>query len=188
MYQAWMEVFAARQFPAFGTTWPVSELLQHIFRDFHVPWHWAFFNRHEWWFIPTQYERGTSRNTSQNTRGGPRRALDRVQILQRRLFGHHLHCPRSDYKTVSPSCHNVFFGMETFSQPRSQVPPLSHDTSWNLPSNTENHRCSEGQEHSSILTSLQSLTNKFAITRHMTLVQIIRCMFNSPRKHRNTGE
>ena len=24
-----------------------------ILRDFHVPWHWAFFNRHEWRFIPT---------------------------------------------------------------------------------------------------------------------------------------
>ena len=94
---------------------------------------------------------------SENTRGHPQGALDRAQILKRRLFRHHLHCPRSDHKSVSPSSNTVLFGMETFSQPRAQVPSLSHDASWNLPSNSEHHRCSEGQEHSSVLTSLQSL-------------------------------
>ena len=69
---------------------------------------------------------------------GPRRALDRVQIIQ-------------------VSYHNVFFCMETSTQPRAQVPPLRHDTSWNLRSNSEHRRCTEWQEHPSMSTSLQSL-------------------------------
>ena len=128
---------------------------------------------------------------------GPRRALDRIQILQRRLFRHHLHCPRSDHKTVSPALDlitrpcllraNVFFGMETFSQPRAQVPPLRHDTSWNLPSNSEYHRCPKWQEHPSILSSLQSLIRRFAITRHMAFVQDVHCVLHNLRKHRRVN-
>ena len=65
-----MEIFVARQFPALCTTWRVSELLQNVLRDFHVPWHWAFFSRHEWWLIPTQNRaRNIKQYISQNYRG-----------------------------------------------------------------------------------------------------------------------
>ena len=81
------------------------------------------------------------------------------------------------------SCHNVFFCVEAFAQPRAQVPPLRHDTSWNLRSNSEHHHCAEWQQHPSMMTSLQSLTRRSAITRHMALVRNVRCMLNNPRNH-----
>ena len=87
---------------------------------------------------------------SQNSSGSPRRALDRVQIIQRRLFRHRL----QSLDLITPFVHNMFFCMESFSQSRAQVPPLCHDTSWNLPSNSEHHRCTECQEHPSMLKSL----------------------------------
>ena len=70
MCQARMGILILRQFPAFCTIWRVSELLQNILRDFHVPWHWAFINKHAWWFIPTQYwTRNIRQCISQNSRG-----------------------------------------------------------------------------------------------------------------------
>ena len=39
----------------------------------------------------------------------------------------------------------------------------------------------------SMLTSLQSLISRFAVTRNMTLVRNVRCMFNNPRKHRRVN-
>ena len=105
--------------------------------------------------------------------------LDRVQILQRRLFRHHLHCPRFDHKTVSPWCHNVFFGMEMFP---SQVPKCH--LSVMTPPGTFPATRNITAEHSSMLTSLKSLMNRFAITRHMTRVQNVRCVLDNPRKQK----
>ena len=78
---------------------------------------------------------------------------------------------------------NFFFCVETFTQLRAQVPPHRHDTSWNFPSNSEHHRCPKWQEHPSMLTSLQSLKRRFAITRHIAFVQDVRCVLDHPRKH-----
>ena len=56
--------------PAFCTPWRLSELLQNMLRDVHVPWHWALINRHEWWFMPAQYwTRNIRQCISQNSRG-----------------------------------------------------------------------------------------------------------------------
>ena len=132
---------------------------------FHVLWHWAFFNRHEWWFIPTQYWTWNIRQyISQNTRGGPRRAFDLITRP-------------SPFRATM--CSSVW---KRFPQPRAQVPPLRHDTSWNLPSNSEHHCCSEGQEHSSVLTSLQSLISRFTNTRHMA------CCSGCPLRARQSTE
>ena len=69
-------------------------------------------------------------------------------------------------------------------QPRAQVPPLRHDSSWNLPNNSEHHRCTAWQEDPSMLTSLQPLIRRCAITRHTTLVQNVCCVLDNPRKPR----
>ena len=65
----------------------------------------------------------------------------------------------------------MLFCVETFSQPRAQVPPLRHDTSCDLSSNSGHHRCPEWQKHSSMLTF-----RRFPIPRHMTFVGDVRCM------------
>ena len=91
--------------------------------------------------------------------------------------------PLTDHKAVSLSCHKVFFCVEPFSQPRSNVPPLRHETSWNLPSHSEHHRSTKRQKLSSMWAFLQSLIRRFSITRHTTFVQDVRRMFNNPRKH-----
>ena len=49
-------------------------------------------------------------DTSQNSTGA-HAELDRVQIFQRCLFRHRSHCPSSDQKAISLSCHIMFFCM-----------------------------------------------------------------------------
>ena len=58
------------------------------------------------------------------------------------------------------------FCVETFSQPRAQVPLLRHDISCDFSSNSEHHCCPEWQEHSSMLTFLQSLMCRFPHSPH----------------------
>ena len=69
MCQAWMGVSVARQFPAFGTTWRVSELLPDILRGTHVPWRWAFFNQTRMVVHPDPGN--TSLKTPEAARGEP---------------------------------------------------------------------------------------------------------------------
>ena len=120
MCHAWMGVVIARQFRAYCTTWRVSELLQNVLRDFHVPWHWD-----EWLFIPTQYWAWNIwQYISQNSRGGfgePMIASKSAIVVSSGTTFTALDL------TVSPSGHKMFFGVETFSQLRVQVPNLSHD-------------------------------------------------------------
>ena len=53
-----------------------------------------------------------------------------------------------------------------------------------FPASSEHHCCLEGQEQSSMLTSLQSLLRRSATSRHMAFVQDVRCVLGNPRKHR----
>ena len=70
MCNARMGILIARQFFALCTTWSVSEFLDIVMRNCRVPWHWAFFVRYKWWFIPTQYWTWNSGNTTLKTPEG----------------------------------------------------------------------------------------------------------------------
>ena len=174
-------MFVARRLPAFCTPWRVSDFLEHILRDFHVPWHWAFINRHEWWFISTQcWTRDIRQCISQDSRGGPRRALDRNVVSSGIAFtAFDLITRPSPFRATM--CSSVW---KRFPSHVPRLPPLLHDSSWKLPSNSEHHSCTECQEHTSMLTSLRPLIRRFPITRHMACVQNVRCVLDNSRKHR----
>ena len=95
-----MGTLISRQCPAFCTTWRVSELLQNVLRDFHVPWYRTFLprvhlmDRHHSMLDVEHQARHLS------TRGGTRGGFYRVQIIHRRRFRHHLH---SLYLITRPS-------------------------------------------------------------------------------------
>ena len=172
MCQAWMGVFVAQQFPAFCTTWRVSELLENVLR---------IFSCSEALGVPQQAREVVHPDSALDVEqqavhlsklqtGPPRRALDRVQIIQRRL---------------------AFTALDLITRP----PPFRATMCscvWNrFPSHVPNCHLSVmplmSQVAPSMLMSLHSFIRRCTITRHMAFVQNVRCMFNNPRNHRRVN-
>ena len=168
-------LLVARQFPAFCTAWRVSELPKECLAKCSCSVALGVLRQvrvvdHPDSILDVEHQ---ARHLSKRQRGAPRRALDRVQIIQRCLFMHHLHCPidlitrppplraticSSVWKRFPshvPTCHlSVMTAPETFSATLN----ITAATEW--------------QEHPSMLSSLQPLTRRCAITRHMALALV----------------
>ena len=143
-------LFIARQFPAFCTAWRVTELPEDVLRNFHVPW--VRMVVHPDSKLDAEHPARHLSKLQEEAHGEPRIASKSSNVVSSGIAFAALDLITRPSPSRATMCSSVWKRL-----PRAQVPPLRHDSSRNLSSNSEHHRRTEWQEHSSMLVSLQPL-------------------------------